>query len=119
MDAEKLTAGRPIAGNLQLGLADAQPRALVKLHHGHAFDGDVLAEHARLDWHPCTGQLGYRLGVKDADLAQGPTSMSITFEAEIGDQPTFSLRQFAELPGGVAVDRDKSRRHRVQRIVPM
>src|SRR3979411_1011853 len=44
VDLEPFPARRPIAGDLELRLADAQPRPVMELHHGHALDGNVLAQ---------------------------------------------------------------------------
>ena len=51
VDFEHLAARRPVARDLELSLADAQPRAVAQLHDRDAFDGDVLAQDAGLDRH--------------------------------------------------------------------
>src|ERR1051326_3135515 len=105
--AKQLAAGRSITSDLQLGLrADAQPRTVSKPHHGDALDGDVFAQHPWLDGHTRVSQLSHGFRVQNADLAQLATGMAVTFEPEIRDEVALRPGHFAELLGGIGIDRD-------------
>ena len=114
VDFEQFAAGRPIAGNLELSFADTHACAVGQLHHRHAFDGDVLAQHAGLHWHAGLRQLRNRLSVQDADLALGTPRVAVTLQPEVGHETSLRPRQLPELFLRVAVDRDQSRVHSYQ-----
>ena len=84
VDIEHFPACRPIAGDLELRVADAQARPFGQLHNRHALDGDVLAQHARTDRHATPCELSHRLGIEDADLSLGPAGVAIALHAKIG-----------------------------------
>jgi hypothetical protein len=111
VDFEHFSASRPIARNLDLGITNTQPGTVRQLHHGHAFDGDVLTQDTWLDRHAALRQFPDRFGIEDADLALGAPSMAVAFEAEVRDQATLVARQLAELFFGVAVDGYETRAH--------
>jgi enoyl-[acyl-carrier protein] reductase I len=109
VDIQELPACRPVAGNLELRFADAQPRALGELHHLDAFDGDVFAQCARAYRHPTTSQLGDRFGIQDADLPVWPAGVSIALHTKIFDELRLGPRQLPEFLGGVRVHRYQGR----------
>src|SRR5579859_742803 len=106
---EHFPACRAVAGDLELGVADPQPRAVGKLHDLHALDGHVLTQHAGLHRHPPPRQLVDCLGIENADLAQRSPSMAVAFQAEVGNQSAFRSRHLAKLLFQVGVHRDKAR----------
>src|SRR5258708_18035893 len=114
MNFEHFSACRPIAGDLDFGVTDAQPRTVWQLHDRHAFDGDVLAQNARFDGHAALRQLIDRFGVQNADLALWSAGVSVTLETEVGDEPALRLGELAKLFLGVRIDRNQTRMHYTQ-----